>query len=106
MGLDLPEPDWGHVQQWVDRLVSTVRSTDVKIRCKFKVTGVEDNGSTESHNSKKVTLTTHYDPTLPEDQRFTRWTPTGTINVVIDNAAALEQLTPGKDFYVDLTPVG
>ena len=76
-----------------------------KIRCKFKVTGVEDNGSTESHASKKVTLSTQYDPTLPEDQRFTRWTPTGTLDVVIDNPAALARLAVGADYYVDLTPV-
>jgi hypothetical protein len=76
------------------------------IRCKFKVMSVQDNGSTESHTSKKVTLSTQYDPSLPEDQRFTRWTPTGTLDVVIDNPVALAQLAVGADYYVDLTPVG
>lgn len=75
------------------------------IRCKFKVMAIQDNGSTENHTSKKVTLFTQYDPTLPEDQRFTRWTPTGTLDVVIDNPAALARLAVGADYYVDLTPV-
>jgi hypothetical protein len=72
------------------------------IRCKFVCQSIQDNGTPES---KRVTLGTQYDPELPEDQRFTRWTPSGTLDVVIDNPAAVAQLAVGKAFYVDLLPV-
>ena len=75
----------------------------VSIRCKFVCVAIEDNGSPRS---KRVTLSTQYDTAIPEDRRFTRWTPTGRIEVVIDNPEAVAQLAEGRAYYVDLTPVG
>lgn len=72
------------------------------IRCKFRIESIADNGSPES---KKVVLTTQYDTSIPEDRRFTKWTPQGRIEVVIDNPAAISQLVVGGDYYVDLSPV-
>lgn len=39
-----------------------------------------------------------------ENARFTKATPWGTIQLGIDNPAALEQFEPGKEYYVDFTP--
>ncbi len=72
------------------------------VRCKFLCMAIDDiAGST----SKRVTLGAFYSPEVPEDVRFTKWTPTGTLGVTIDNPRALAALAPGKYYYLDLSPV-
>ena len=41
------------------------------IRCKFMVTGIAEPDYQGELPTKVVTLTTQYDPSIPEDQRFT-----------------------------------
>ena len=41
----------------------------------------------------------------PEDQRFSKATPSGSLRMQVDNPAALEQFEPGKAYYLDFTPV-
>lgn len=72
------------------------------IRCKFQVTVVE---LTNDPDTKRVRLDAQYDTSIPEDQSFSKWTPSGSLNAMISNPAALAQLTVGKQFYVDLTEV-
>jgi hypothetical protein len=67
------------------------------------------NCTQKSGNS--VTFTTVYETDEqkgadPENVRFTKATPWGTINMGIDNPAALEQFEVGKQYYVDFTPAG
>jgi hypothetical protein len=69
------------------------------VRAKFQVTGV----TTHNHSTKEIELSTVYDNTIPEDQRFQKATPYGSIKMNIDNPAALEQLGLGKYFYVDFS---
>ena len=71
------------------------------VRCKFRCESVEDNGSPDS---KKVVMTTQYDTSIPEDRRFTKWTPTGRLEVVVDNPAAVAELKVGGNYYLDLSP--
>jgi hypothetical protein len=60
----------------------------------------------EGFQQRKVAkFAARYDTSIPEDQRFQKATPWGTIEMQIDNPAALEQLKPGKSYYVDFTPV-
>lgn len=76
------------------------------IRCKFKVVGITDAGSTEALPIKRIHLTTQYDASIPEDRRFTQWTPTGDLTFVCTNPAVLDRLAVGQDYYVDLVPCG
>lgn len=72
------------------------------VRGKFMVTEV-----TEMHWSKdarKVVMTPQYDNSIEEDRRYAKATPTGRIEIQIDNPAALAALPIGKQFYVDFTP--
>jgi hypothetical protein len=46
-----------------------------------------------------------YDPTIPEDQRFQVATPSGHIELQIDNPAAVGQFKNGESYYVDFNPV-
>lgn len=42
---------------------------------------------------------------IPENERFHRYTPSGTIEISIDNPPASDVFTPGQAFYVDFTAV-
>lgn len=68
------------------------------VRAKFQVTQV-----TSFTFGGEVKLEPRYDETIPEDRRFSKATPSGELRMRIDNPAALEQLKPGKFFYIDLT---
>lgn len=76
----------------------------MSVIAKMRVNSVEDFGGT----SKKVRLFPVYEPAgsgTPEDQRFTKATPSGEVWMTIDNPAASEQFVPGKEFYVTFDPV-
>lgn len=73
----------------------------MNIRCKFRCTDIKDNGPGQP---KEVDFATQYDPALPEDQRYTKATPWGTLTVSIDNPVALAELRVGATYYVDLIP--
>jgi hypothetical protein len=74
----------------------------MSVRAKFTVVAITDRGGT----TKTIRLEPRYDQTIPEDRRFCAATPWGSMEMSIDNPAALEQLTIGKAFYVDFTPAG
>ena len=73
------------------------------VRAKFAVQSVKSFAG--GWGGKEITLAPQYDPSIPEDQRYAKATPTGQIVLTIDNPAASEQLALGKAFYVDFTPV-
>ena len=71
------------------------------VRCKFTVTSVTH----YQGEAKRITLTPQYDPELPEDQRFSKYTPSGSLEMTVDNPSVVEALQIGKAFYLDLVPV-
>jgi hypothetical protein len=81
------------------------RNAMPEVRAKFTVTRVEKHTYSSSYESHKVILAPCYDPELPEDQRFAKASPSGELWMQVDNPAALEQLTPGRVFYLDFTAV-
>lgn len=72
------------------------------VRAKFQVQKV---AKTAWGNSVEVTLSPQYDTSIEEDKRFSKATPSGTIQLYIDNPPASEYLALGKYFYVDFTEV-
>ena len=50
-------------------------------------------------------LEPQYDAKLAEDVSFSKATPSGRIEMQIDNPTAIERMPAGKVFYVDFTPV-
>ena len=70
-----------------------------KARCKFSCESVQ-----RFVNSEKVTLRAHYDPTLPEDLRFSKNTPSGTMEFILDNPNLHGFFVPGKIYFIDLEP--
>lgn len=55
---------------------------------------------------RNLVFRAQYDPDLPEDQSYSKATPTGRIEMTVDNPAALAQFELGKIYYVDFTLVG
>ena len=40
----------------------------------------------------------------PGNEEWSRWTPSGTLELNISNPAALEQFKVGQDYFIDFTP--
>jgi len=72
------------------------------VRAKFQVSSVTNHAG---WGGKTVVLSPQYDMAIPEDQRYAKATPSGKIEMTIDNPPAADQLKLGEFFYVDFTPV-
>lgn len=71
----------------------------MSMRAKMRLQDVIPN----TWGGRKVFFSCEYDPSIPEDQKFTKATPTGECTMTIDNPAASSQLVIGKSYYVDFT---
>ena len=58
-----------------------------------------------SPTAKEITLQAIYDTSIPENERFSRATPSGSITMTVDNPPASDELALGKYFYVDFSEV-
>lgn len=56
-------------------------------------------GSPESRTYKFQAI---YDDSIPEDQRYAKYTPTGTLEMVVDNPSV--EFAVGAYYYLDFTP--
>lgn len=54
--------------------------------------------------SKTLSFTAVYDDGTPENQRFNKATPSGSLQMSVDNEEALKQFQLGKSYYLDFTP--
>lgn len=52
---------------------------------------------------KVLVFSAVYDNGTPENQRFTKATPSGTLEMIVDNPDALKQFELGKSYYLDFT---
>ena len=75
------------------------------VRAKFRVTKVAKTVYGGNAEQVEVTLSPEYDTSIPEYARFAKATPSGTIQLFIDNPPASDQLELGKYFYVDFSEV-
>jgi hypothetical protein len=75
------------------------------VRAKFKVTSIIDTQITPTYSQKKIVLEPQYDQKIAEDVSFQKATPTGRMEMQIDNPVAIERMPIGQVFYVDFTPV-
>jgi len=73
-----------------------------QVRAKFRLSGVTYYPDTTAQTLK---FQVHYDPSIPEDQKFTKYTPTGQIEMHVDNPTAQQMFKVGEYYYVDFTPV-
>ncbi len=72
-------------------------------RAKFQVTEVTSFGN-QYGSAKRIKLEPRYDETIPEDQRFAQATPSGHLEMHVNNPAAADLFQLDAVFYLDFTP--
>jgi hypothetical protein len=73
------------------------------IRAKFKVSEVRQHAWHPT--GRTIVLEPQYDSSIEEDRRYATATPSGRIEMFVDNTKAIAALTIGTFFYIDFTPV-
>lgn len=71
------------------------------VRGKFKLQEVIQ--TNWGGDGRTLVFRAEYDPDLPEDQSYSKATPTGEIRMQVDNPQALQQFELGKAYYVDFS---
>jgi len=69
------------------------------VRAKMQLTEITDT----TWGGKRLKFSTVYDQSIAEDQKFQKATPSGSIEMHVDNPAAISQFTLGGYYYVDFT---
>lgn len=72
-----------------------------RVRAKFRVIS-ETRTAFALEHSRLVKFQAMYDPSLPEDQRFAKATPSGSLEIHVDNPDVHFEL--GQSYYLDFTP--
>lgn len=68
-----------------------------KVRCKFRC----DEITKYSGESRKLVFVPQYDNTIPEDVQFAKATPSGKLEIVVQNPNIEDFFVPGKYYYFD-----
>jgi hypothetical protein len=72
-------------------------TTRAKFRC-----ASETRRSLDEQGSRTYLFQAAYDPDVPEDQRYAKYTPSGSLEITVDNPAVTFEL--GRHYYLDFTP--
>jgi len=75
--------------------MTTARS---EMRAKFVLESVLHSQGQEGLTMRAVSNTT------PEENTFSKWTPSGTLSMVVTNPNLLGKFKPGDKFYLDFIP--
>lgn len=74
----------------------------VTVRAKFRC-ATEKRYSKTADAQRFYEFTAVYDDGTPENKRYAKYTPSGRLEITVDNPAVEFEL--GKDYYLDFTPV-
>lgn len=69
-------------------------------RCKFNIVSVTDLGN----NQRKIDMSAVCDSSIPEDRAFTKYTPSGTMSIMLTNPNVFGIFVAGTQVYIDITP--
>jgi hypothetical protein len=72
----------------------------MSVRCKLHLESLV----AQTWGGYQATFRAVYDDTIEEDRRFQKATPTGFVQLTIDNPTVIDQLVLGKSYYFDMTP--
>lgn len=75
----------------------------MSVRAKFRVDTISQVSWSAEVRVIKMAAVSAED--IPENERYHKYTPSGTIEIVIDNPPAAEQFKLGESYYVDFTAV-
>ena len=74
------------------------------VRAKFVVTSVKHYAYAYGVREIEASAVMGGPGEIPENQRFHKATPSGSLKMIVDNPPAAEVFVPGMEFYVDFTP--
>lgn len=76
----------------------------MRVRAKFRCNTETHKkwGPTDEQVTRSYEFTAVYDTETPEDQRFAKATPSGSLTIQVDNPDV--SFEPGKAYYLDITP--
>lgn len=69
-----------------------------KARCKFMCGSVQ-----KFQSNERVFLDAVYEAGAPEDDAFSKYTPSGSMQFIVDNPSLDGFFVPGKKYYIDIT---
>ncbi len=73
------------------------------VRAKFKVVSIKH--VDWSPTARVIEMMAVSADEVEENQRFHQYTPSGRLEITVDNPPAAEQLKLGNSYYLDFTPV-
>ena len=76
----------------------------MKIRCKFQLQEVREHHY-HGGTGKTFVFRPCYDTTIPEDQVFMKYSPSGEFTIFVTNPVVLAEWKLGEHYYFDATPV-
>jgi hypothetical protein len=74
----------------------------MSIRAKFRCIS-ETSFSSGPEGMKQYRFQPMYSPEVPEDQRYSKYTPSGSLEISVDNPSV--KFVVGTDYYLDFTEV-
>ncbi len=73
----------------------------MNIRAKMTVSAV----TKSADGTERAQLVAVTSGNNPEDNNYSKWTPSANLDISITNPSAQGVLVPGRTFYVDFSPV-
>ena len=70
-----------------------------KVRAKFRVSGIKH--LYWSQTAREIEMQAVMADEVPENQRYHKYTPSGTLTITIDNPPASDFFELGKEYYLD-----
>jgi hypothetical protein len=75
----------------------------MRTRAKFRCTDeVQRTYNRQADPIRSYEFHAMYDESIPDDQRYAKTTPLGTLTITVDNPAIVFE--PGTSYYLDITP--
>jgi len=72
----------------------------MSVRAKFQLNSI----TSYAYGGKQLKFQAVYDTSTEENRRFAKATPSGSMEMVIDNPEAVAQFELGKFYYADFSP--
>ena len=72
----------------------------MSVRAKFQLNSITN----YAYGGKQLKFAVVYDTSTEENRRFTKATPSGQMEMTIDNPEAVAQFELGKFYYADCSP--
>lgn len=71
------------------------------VRAKFQLQQITESAHSSGKTFKFTAVSADG---IPENERYHKYTPSGTIELWVDNPPAVEQWKLGEQYYIDFTP--